>query len=153
MNEGEHALRPASVVGGPEVAEAKVMPSVFTLRVTGLPAEAQFTLDGEAAGSGTLVRQLPKDGKAHVLELSAAGFETKRVTFTDANAPSEVVLSALPAIEEQKQEAKGAEQLVRGAEEPKSDKHSAKAEKRVPKAAVPRRPRRRPRERQRPARR
>ena len=136
VNEGEHALRPAAAAAEPQTAEAKPLPSVFTLRVTGTPAAAQFTLDGEAAGSGTLVRQLPKDGKAHVLELSASGYESKRVTFTDADAPSEVVLQALPVVGEPKGEPAAVRPAAAVVQEPKGDKRANASSKRAPKPAT-----------------
>jgi eukaryotic-like serine/threonine-protein kinase len=56
----------------------------FTVQITAEPPTASFTLDGEPSGRGTLMRELAKDGTPHTLEISADGFETRRITFTDA---------------------------------------------------------------------
>jgi hypothetical protein len=90
------------------VAPAPVRPApseLFTVQVAADQPNARIVLDGEAAGVGTLTRQLVKDGKLHTVEISADGFETKRVTFVDAPPdPNELKLIAraapLPAIED-----------------------------------------------------
>jgi serine/threonine-protein kinase len=59
-------------------------PELFTVSITADPPTSSIVLDGDAAAIGTLTRQLAKDGKPHTLEISAEGFEPKRITFTDA---------------------------------------------------------------------
>jgi hypothetical protein len=83
----------------PPVALApRPAPELFTVHVTADQPNARIAIDGEAASVGTLTRQLPKDGTPHTLEISAEGFEPKRVTFTDAPPdPSALKLVALPA--------------------------------------------------------
>jgi len=59
-------------------------PELFMVSVTADPPTSSIVLDGDPAAIGTLTRQLAKDGKPHTLEISAEGFEPKRITFTDA---------------------------------------------------------------------
>jgi hypothetical protein len=59
-------------------------PELFTVSVSADPPTSSLVLDGDPAVVGTLTRQLAKDGKPHTLEISAEGFEPKRITFTDA---------------------------------------------------------------------
>jgi hypothetical protein len=75
------AMATAPVVNLEPVA---LPPAVFTVRIAAEPPTARIVLDGAPATVGTLTRELPKDGKPHTLEITAEGFEPKRVTFTDA---------------------------------------------------------------------
>jgi serine/threonine-protein kinase len=68
----------------PAPAPAPSAPELFPLHITADPPTAHISLDGEFAGVGTLTRELGKDGKQHTVEISADGFETRRITFTDA---------------------------------------------------------------------
>jgi len=90
------------------VPPAPAPPEQFTVQVSTEQPNARIVLDGAAPALGTLTRQLPKDGKPHTLEISADGFEPKRITFTDAPPqPSELELVALAApapVEEPAQE-------------------------------------------------
>jgi serine/threonine-protein kinase len=74
------ALAPAAALAPAPSAP----PQLFPLHITADPPTAQISLDGEFAGVGTLTRELGKDGKQHTVEISADGFETRRITFTDA---------------------------------------------------------------------
>jgi hypothetical protein len=77
----------ASATAAPAIVDAvpagPVLPERFTLHMTADPPTARFVLDGEASGVGTLTRELVKDGQPHTVEISAEGFEPRRITFTD----------------------------------------------------------------------
>jgi len=78
------------------IAPRPAAQELFTVHVIAKQPTARIALDGEAAGIGTLTRQLPKDGTPHTLEISAEGFQPKRITFTDAPPdPSALELVAL----------------------------------------------------------
>jgi hypothetical protein len=55
--------------------------------VTVNPSSAQLELDGLPAGTGTLERDLPADGRQHALRASAGGRDARTVTFVDAPPP------------------------------------------------------------------
>jgi serine/threonine-protein kinase len=82
----------ASATAAPALVDAvparPVLPERFTVHITAEPPTARFALDGEASGIGTLTRELIKDGQPHTVEISAEGFEPRRITFTD-RAPDE----------------------------------------------------------------
>jgi serine/threonine-protein kinase len=73
-------------------------PELFTVQIIAEPPTASIVLDGDAPVAGTLTRQLVKDGKPHTLEISAEGFEPKRITFTDA-APAADQLKLVARVE------------------------------------------------------
>jgi serine/threonine-protein kinase len=82
----------ASATAAPAIADAvparRGLPERFTVHMTSDPPTARFALDGEPSGIGTLTRALVKDGQPHTVEISAEGFEPRRITFTD-RAPDE----------------------------------------------------------------
>ncbi len=112
------------------IERAPVRPELFTLHVAADQPSARIVLDGEAAGVGTLTRQLAKDGKLHTVQISADGFETKRVTFVDAPPdPDELKLIAraipAPAIEQAPQPAASERPRKSGAPSRKTSTPSA----------------------------
>jgi hypothetical protein len=86
-------------VGQPVAAEpapAPEEPEPFVVAVTTVPGKAELELDGERVGRGRLRRSLPADHEKHVLRVSAEGFESRVLEFTDRPPPAKVVLVALP---------------------------------------------------------
>lgn len=64
----------------------------FVVSVAAEPPSAMLELDGVHAGVGRMERALPRDGRSHVLRLSAPGFIAREVTFRDvAPAPRQVL--------------------------------------------------------------
>jgi len=111
------------------------LPARFTVQMTAVPPSARFTLDGQPAGSGTLTRELAKDGTSHTLEVSADGFETQRITFTDA-APREREVRLLARSEEPAAQAV-AEVQAGAASEPRVRRPASAARKPAAPAATP----------------
>jgi serine/threonine-protein kinase len=68
-------------------------PPTFTVHVAVEPRAATVELDGTASGTGTLTRELPRDGRPHTLRLRAAGYVTRDVTFRDEPPPAHHRLS------------------------------------------------------------
>ncbi len=68
----------------------------FTLDLVVDPPGAQLALDGAPAVVGPLHRALPRDGRAHVVVVTAPGFESQTLTFADVSPPSHVALRAVP---------------------------------------------------------
>jgi serine/threonine-protein kinase len=62
-------------------------PSAYALAIRVVPETAAFELDGLPAGTGSLSRSLPRDGRKHALRVSAPGYETIFVEFDDARPP------------------------------------------------------------------
>lgn len=71
--------------------------SSFAVDVRVTPADARIALDRRPVAVGAWRTTLPRDGRAHLLELGAAGHRTERIYFTDAPPPRTVVLQALDA--------------------------------------------------------
>lgn len=66
--------------------------SSFVVSIAAEPSSAMLELDGMHAGVGRMERSLPRDGRSHVLRLSAPGFISREVTFRDvAPAPRQVL--------------------------------------------------------------
>jgi len=89
----------APEVGQPVAAEpasSPEEPEPFVVAVTTVPGKAELELDGERVGRGRLRRSLPADHEKHVLRVSAEGFESRVLEFTDRPPPAKVVLVALP---------------------------------------------------------
>ena len=93
-------LRPASraPASAPQTQSppTPVAPSRYEVEVEVTPAAATLTLDGEAAATGVLRRELPRDGSAHTLRIDAPGYETRSITFRDAPPARTVTLAAVP---------------------------------------------------------
>jgi serine/threonine-protein kinase len=71
-------------------AAAVTTPATFRLNLRTVPESARIDLDGQPAGSGTLTRDLPRDGRSHSLRVSADGYEPEMLMFADV-APAEQV--------------------------------------------------------------
>jgi len=65
--------------------------------VTAHPREAHFDLDGKPLGTGRIDEELPADGDAHTLTVTASGFVPARLTFRDRPPPEEVTLEPVMA--------------------------------------------------------
>lgn len=70
--------------------------SAYALAVRVVPENAAFELDGVPAGTGSLSRSLPRDGRSHTLRVSAPGFEALLLSFDDAHPPP-ATISLRPA--------------------------------------------------------
>jgi hypothetical protein len=57
------------------------------------PIEATVWLDGTPAGRGRLSLRLPRDGRTHEMRVSAPGYQTERVLFSDTPPPALVALA------------------------------------------------------------
>jgi hypothetical protein len=75
-----------------EPADAPPAASTYAVAVEAEPASAELWLDGASAATGHLDIRLPLDGRAHQLEIRAAGHVTQRFSFRDAPPPSHVRL-------------------------------------------------------------
>ena len=69
--------------------------SDFALSVQVTPSNATLKLDGKEVAKGGYAARLKKDGKKHVLVVSAAGYESREITFTDTPPPSQIRLEKL----------------------------------------------------------
>jgi PEGA domain len=83
-----------------EIALARLPapPAMGTLQLDATPADAALTLDGTEMGSASDFRQELSAG-AHLVEISAAGYESRRETVTIAaggEQPMQVALARLP---------------------------------------------------------
>jgi len=67
--------------------------ATFEAALSTTPPSSRIELDGELVGSGTWTTTLPRDGRPHRLRVSADGFETTELVFTDSPPPSTVTLS------------------------------------------------------------
>jgi eukaryotic-like serine/threonine-protein kinase len=59
----------------------------FTVDVAVTPNAASIELDGAGAGTGRVSKAFVRDGKSHALRLSAPGYESLLVEFSDATPP------------------------------------------------------------------
>jgi len=90
------ALQSGSAEGTVQAA-APVAPAQETIRVdvTADPPHASFTLDGRAAGNHALAEVVPRDGRTHEIIVTAEGYASSRITFTDAPPPNAIRLERL----------------------------------------------------------
>jgi hypothetical protein len=88
------AAPPVPVASAP-AAPAPVATYVVDLRVS--PSRAAIDLDGEPAGTGSLHRTLPADGRRHVLRATAHGFKDGELAFQDQPPPPTLRLSPASA--------------------------------------------------------
>jgi serine/threonine-protein kinase len=81
----------------PEPAPAAAEATEVRLQLRALPASAKITLDGERELENPFVGNVPKDGKEHVLVVSAEGYKTKehKVLF-DSDVVLDLSLEAEP---------------------------------------------------------
>lgn len=70
-------------------------PPSFEVIVRVTPPGARIELDGRPVGVGAWRATLPRDGRAHQLQLGAAGHHPQRIYFTDAPPPATVTLQPL----------------------------------------------------------
>lgn len=90
---------PASLAKAPAaLAPPAAPPTAFSFAVRAIPAEAELRLDGQFAGRGVWRAQLPRDGVAHELRVSAEGFLPLRVLFVDTPPPAEIRLEPQPLV-------------------------------------------------------
>jgi serine/threonine-protein kinase len=90
------AAPPAPVAPAPApAAPAPVATYVVDLRVS--PSRAAIELDGEPAGTGSLHRTLPADGRRHVLRATAHGFKDGELAFQDQPPPTTLRLAPASA--------------------------------------------------------
>ncbi|MBX3232415.1 MAG: serine/threonine protein kinase [Labilithrix sp.] len=86
-------------VGGGKTGEtttaASAAPATFVLDVSANPPTAAIELDGAAAGTGRIVKTLPKDGAKHALRITAPGHEPYTREF-DADSPPPVMIPLKP---------------------------------------------------------
>ena len=68
-------------------AAAASAAETFTLDLQVTPATALIEIDGTVAGTGQVSKTLPRDGRSHVLRLSAPGYESLLVEFKDTSPP------------------------------------------------------------------
>jgi eukaryotic-like serine/threonine-protein kinase len=69
----------------------------FDVRIIPQPANASIQIDQELATPGAYSGSFPIDGTAHVITVSAEGYQTQTFTFRDAPPPFEhVILEPLP---------------------------------------------------------
>jgi len=75
-----------------------VAPLRYEVAVEVTPSSATLTLDGEAPVTGSLRRELPRDGNAHTLRVAAPGYEAQSLTFRDAPPVRSISLTAAPVV-------------------------------------------------------
>lgn len=81
----------------------------YRIALTVEPESAWIMLDGKAAGSGRLQRELPLDGKPHALHVGAPGYRVRALHFQDAPPPvSSVVLEKRSAPSKHRPRSEGA---------------------------------------------
>jgi serine/threonine-protein kinase len=77
------------------IGEEVTPPATFEARIEASPAEASIEIDGVIAARGSWRASLPLDGRPHVARVFAEGYQERRLAFTDAPPPREVVLARL----------------------------------------------------------
>ncbi len=75
---------------GASLTAALVRPRAgsFTVSVAAEPASATMEIDGVPAGAGRFERSFPRDGRVHVLRITAPGHIAREVTFRDEAPPT-----------------------------------------------------------------
>jgi hypothetical protein len=76
-------------------AAAESRAPVFQLALQVRPPQAAIALDAEPPVLGRLTRALPRDGRRHVLRISAPGYEGRTIEFRD-EAPTESAIELTP---------------------------------------------------------
>jgi tRNA A-37 threonylcarbamoyl transferase component Bud32 len=71
-------------------------PARYHVSVRTRPASATLRLDGKEVGAGSYAGDLPADGVAHTLDVTAASYVPARLGFRDSPPPEEVTLRPLP---------------------------------------------------------
>jgi hypothetical protein len=71
-------------------------PATFQVVVRVQPTDAELRLDGAPVAGSTVAIELPRDGRLHLLEASAAGHRPASVSFRDRAPPPRLVLERLP---------------------------------------------------------
>lgn len=72
-------------------------PEEYVLRVEATPPEATLSVDGRPLGVGRLEARYPRNGAAHVLLVSAPGWDPQQITFVDAPPEGVIRLARSPA--------------------------------------------------------
>ena len=95
---GVVALASRTGTSRPDVSAHVVqVPTPFVVALETEPATARIEIDGELAGVGHASRSLARDGSEHRLRVSANGYQSAELTFSDSRRPPErVVLMAVP---------------------------------------------------------
>ena len=81
-------LRPAASV--PPERPAK--PAIYRIKVRTEPEQAELELNGVTVGTGSLTLDLPRNGTAHLLRVSAPDHVTRELAFTDRPPPEHIAL-------------------------------------------------------------
>ncbi len=79
--------------------QAAAKPGTFEVKVMATPASAAIQLDGKPVATGAFASSLPKDGTVHELVVTAAGFQSRSVKFTDVSPPQNIALEPEAAAE------------------------------------------------------
>lgn len=92
----EQPAAAAAISSAPAAQVPAAAPS-FDLVLRTAPASATLAVDGAPAGVGAISRAFPRDGRKHVLQVSAPGHETLSLVFDETTPVPEVVtLRRLP---------------------------------------------------------
>jgi hypothetical protein len=99
------AVEGAAVPNGPAVPTATAVPTAparkpparYRLDVTVSLGSAHLDLDGQTVGTGSIDRELARDGAEHTLVIAAPGFQPARFTFRDRPPPQDVTLEPIAA--------------------------------------------------------
>jgi serine/threonine protein kinase len=78
---------PTPTTEGPPAAASTAQPAAYALALRVTPDNASIELDGVPVGTGKLDRSLPRDGRKHVLRVSAPGYTDSFSEFDDAHPP------------------------------------------------------------------
>ena len=81
------AFRPAAAI--PRKPEPTV---IYRIEVSTDPENAELELDGVKVGTGSLTLDLPRNGTAHLIRVSAPEHKTRELTFTDQPPPEHIAL-------------------------------------------------------------
>ncbi len=72
--------------------EMPEQPAIYRIEVRTDPEDAEIELDGVKVGTGSLTLDLPRNGTAHLLRVSAPEHETREFTFNDQPPPEHIAL-------------------------------------------------------------
>jgi hypothetical protein len=78
---------PPTSLPGPAASLPDLLVEVETV-----PIEATLWLDGASAAQGRLSLRLPRDGRTHEMRVTAPGYGTERIVFSDTPPPSLITL-------------------------------------------------------------
>jgi hypothetical protein len=91
------SVRGASASDAPAPSATLAGDGRWSISVQATPEGAVLELDGAVAGTGRVAQSFPRDGKQHVLRVSATGYESLLVQFDEGHVPpTHVVLRPLP---------------------------------------------------------